>query len=267
MWSRDRRNTIILFSLVSRCLPTNIIPTRPRWTKVGVWAIPKRLTALFKLRSTILTGELERSCRGWFKGTRNDRNTKYGYRPHVSRSDNIRHSVPPTCVDNWCYYRKVTEVRTKPGMNTTSSHVNVFSSDRRLYIQNYVYAHTFCHISFFKNTSGLIPTTACSTLRLVILSFFRLMITALSGTEEAYSTYARHLILNLVQWSQHNTNTKACRWKWPGAMFTNLPWSDFNVVIPSSTQCSTWALCYRVSHHVSIHFSSLSMCYIGLMLY
>ena len=54
----------------------------------------------------------------------------------------------PTCVDNWCYYRKATEVRIKLSMNSACSLVNtsIFSSDRRLYIQNYVYAHTFCDL-------------------------------------------------------------------------------------------------------------------------
>jgi hypothetical protein len=31
-------------------------------------------------------------------------------------------------------------------MNSACSHVNILSSDRRLYIQNYVYAHTFCDL-------------------------------------------------------------------------------------------------------------------------
>lgn len=31
-------------------------------------------------------------------------------------------------------------------MNSVCSHVNIFSSDRRLYIQNYVNAHTFCNL-------------------------------------------------------------------------------------------------------------------------
>jgi len=31
-------------------------------------------------------------------------------------------------------------------MNSACSHVNIFSSDRRLYVQNYVYTHTFCHL-------------------------------------------------------------------------------------------------------------------------
>ena len=125
------------------------------------------------------------------------------------------------------------------------------------------------YTSISTNTSRLIATIDCWTLRFVIVPFFLLMITALSGTEEAYSTYARHPTINLALRTQHNTNTKACRWKWPWAILTNLPWSDVNVIIPSSTRCSTWALCYRVSvfHHVSIHSSSLPMCSISLILY
>jgi len=147
MWSRDRRNTIILFSLVSRCLPTNIITTGPRWVEVWVWDIAHRLTALFKLRSTIITGEIEGSCRGWFKGTRNNRNTKYGYWPHVSRSGSTEHPVLcPTYLCRQLMLLQVTEVRIKPGMNSACSYVNLFSSDRQLYIQNCIYTHTFCHL-------------------------------------------------------------------------------------------------------------------------
>lgn len=123
------------------------------------------------------------------------------------------------------------------------------------------------YITISTNPSRLTPTIACWTLRFVILPFVNLMVTAFSGTEEAYSTYARHLTINLVQWTQHNKSTKAFRWKWPWAILTNLPLSDINVTIAPSTQCSTWALCYRVSHHVSIHSSSLPMCSISLILY
>jgi hypothetical protein len=124
------------------------------------------------------------------------------------------------------------------------------------------------YISISTNTSRLIATIACWTLRFVIQPFFHLMVTALSRTEEAYSTYARHLTIHLVQRTQHNTNNKACRWKWPWVILTSLPWSD-NVIIPPSTLCSTWALRYRVSvsHHISIRSSSLLVCSISLILY
>jgi len=138
---------------------------------------------------------------------------------------NIRYSVPPTCVDNWCYYRKATDVRIKPGMISACSHVNIFSSEGSAYKITSTLTLFVTHISISTNTSRLIPTIACWTLRFVILPFFHLMITALSGTQVSYSTHARHLTLNLVQWTQHNTNTKACRWKWPWAILTNLPWS------------------------------------------
>jgi hypothetical protein len=57
---------------------------------------------------------------------------------------NIRYSVPITCVDNWCYYRKATEVRIKPGISSACSHVSIFSSDRRLYTYKITSTLTFC---------------------------------------------------------------------------------------------------------------------------
>lgn len=175
---------------------------------------------------------------------------------------NIRYSVPPTCVDNW-YYRTATEVRIKPGMNSACSHVHIFSSDRRLYIQNYVNAHTFCDLHQYLHKH----ITTNSHHRLLNFAVCDTAIFSLSGTEEAYSTYARHLTINFMQWTQYNTNNKACRWKWPWAIRTNLPRSDINVIIPSSNQCSTWALCYRVSLHVSTQSSSLPVCSTSLILY